>query len=66
VCRVAFKPASALLIPQQAITREGEATDIITKGRHDPCVGIRGVPVVEAMMALVLADQKMLHRAQCG
>ena len=48
------------------MTREGEASQIITKGRHDPCVGIRGVPVVEAMMALVLADQKLLHRAQCG
>jgi hypothetical protein len=45
---------------------KGEATEIVTKGRHDPCVGIRGVPVVEAMMALVLADQKLLHRAQCG
>jgi len=50
----------------ETITREGEATDIRTKGRHDPCVGIRGVPVVEAMMALVLADQKLLHRAQIG
>jgi chorismate synthase len=42
------------------------ATELFTKGRHDPCVGIRGVPVVAAMMALVLADQKLLHRAQCG
>ena len=64
--RVAFKPTSSILIPVETITREGEASDIITKGRHDPCVGIRGVPVVEAMMALVLADQKLLHRAQCG
>ena len=64
--RVAFKPTSSILIPQETITREGEATDIRTKGRHDPCVGIRGVPVVEAMMALVLADQALLHRAQCG
>jgi chorismate synthase len=47
-------------------TRSGEATEIKTKGRHDPCVGIRGVPVVEAMMALVLADHKLLHRGQCG
>ncbi len=66
VVRVAFKPTSSLLIPVETVTREGEATEIITKGRHDPCVGIRGVPVVEAMMALVLADQKLLHRAQCG
>jgi chorismate synthase len=64
--RVAFKPTSSILIPVETVTREGEASDIITKGRHDPCVGIRGVPVVEAMMALVLADQKLLHRAQCG
>jgi chorismate synthase len=66
VVRVAFKPTSSILTPVETITREGGATDIITKGRHDPCVGIRGVPVVEAMMALVLADQKLLHRAQCG
>jgi len=64
--RVAFKPTSSILIPVETVTREGEASEIITKGRHDPCVGIRGVPVVEAMMALVLADQKLLHRAQCG
>ena len=63
-CRVAFKPTSSILTPVETITREGEATEIRTKGRHDPCVGIRGVPVVEAMMALVLADQKLLHRAQ--
>ena len=66
VARVAFKPTSSILTPVETITREGEATEIVTKGRHDPCVGIRGVPVVEAMMALVLADQKLLHRAQCG
>ncbi len=66
VVRVAFKPTSSILTPVETITREGEATEIVTKGRHDPCVGIRGTPVVEAMMALVLADQKLLHRAQCG
>jgi len=64
--RVAFKPTSSILNPVETITREGEAAEITTKGRHDPCVGIRGAPVVEAMMALVLADQKLLHRAQCG
>jgi chorismate synthase len=64
--RVAFKPTSSILIPVDTVTRAGEPTQIVTKGRHDPCVGIRGVPVVEAMMALVLADQKLLHRAQCG
>ncbi len=64
--RVAFKPTSSILIPVPTVTRDGEAGEIITKGRHDPCVGIRGVPVVEAMMALVLADHFMLHRAQTG
>jgi len=66
VCRVAFKPTSSILTPRETITSEGEATEISTKGRHDPCVGIRGTPVVAAMMALVLADHKLLHRAQCG
>lgn len=66
VVRVAFKPTSSILTPVETITREGEATEIVTKGRHDPCVGIRGAPVVEAMMALVLADQRLLHRAQTG
>ena len=64
--RVAFKPTSSILSPVETIDRDGQATQIRTKGRHDPCVGIRGVPVVEAMMALVLADHKMLHRGQCG
>ena len=64
--RVAFKPTSSILTSVATITRDGEATDIATKGRHDPCVGIRGTPVVEAMMALVLADQALLHRAQRG
>ena len=64
VCRVAFKPTSSILTPVQSITRDGDETQVRTKGRHDPCVGIRGTPVVEAMMALVLADQMMLHRAQ--
>jgi chorismate synthase len=65
-CRVAFKPTSSILTPVETIDRDGRAAEIMTRGRHDPCVGIRGVPVVEAMMALVLADQKLLHRAQCG
>ena len=64
--RIAFKPTSSILTPVETITREGDATEIATRGRHDPCVGIRGAPVVEAMVALVLADQKLLHRAQCG
>ena len=69
--RVAFKPTSSILTPVETITRaddngNSEDTEIRTKGRHDPCVGIRGTPVVEAMVALVLADQKLLHRAQNG
>ncbi len=64
--RVAFKPTSSILTPVETITRDGMATEIMTKGRHDPCVGIRGVPVVEAMVALVLADHKLRHRGQCG
>lgn len=64
--RVAFKPTSSILTPVPTIDRSGQAAEIATKGRHDPCVGIRGVPVVEAMMALVLADQALLHRGQTG
>ena len=64
--RVAFKPTSSILTPVETVTRDGAATEIATRGRHDPCVGIRGAPVVEAMVALVLADQALLHRAQCG
>ena len=66
VVRVAFKPTSSIATPQPTVDRAGAETEIAVKGRHDPCVGIRGAPVVEAMMALVLADQKLLHRAQCG
>jgi chorismate synthase len=66
VVRVAFKPTSSISTPQPTIDQHGAETEIAVKGRHDPCVGIRGAPVVEAMMALVLADQKLLHRAQCG
>jgi chorismate synthase len=66
IVRVAFKPTSSIRAPVRTIDRDGRETEIATLGRHDPCVGIRGAPVVEAMMALVLADQKLLHRAQCG
>lgn len=66
VCRVAFKPTSSILTPVESINSAGEAVEVVTKGRHDPCVGIRGTPVVEAMMALVLADHKLLHRGQMG
>jgi chorismate synthase len=66
VCRFVVKPTSSILNPRQTITAQGEDTDIITKGRHDPCVGIRAVPVGEAMMACVLADQFLRHRGQVG
>jgi chorismate synthase len=60
------KPTSSILTPRRTITRAGEETEIVTKGRHDPCVGIRAVPVGEAMMALVLADHLLRQRAQTG
>ncbi|MCK5285120.1 MAG: chorismate synthase [Alphaproteobacteria bacterium] len=65
VVRVAFKPTSSILMSRKTIDVDGNETDIITKGRHDPCVGIRGVPVVEAMMACVLADHWLRYKAQC-
>jgi len=66
VVRVAIKPTSSILVERKTIDIHGNECDLITKGRHDPCVGIRGVPVAEAMMACVLADHMMLHRAQQG
>ena len=66
VCRFAVKPTSSILVPRKTIDKAGHETDVITKGRHDPCVGIRAVPIGEAMMALVLADHLLRHRAQCG
>ena len=65
VVRMAFKPTSSILTPVQTIDKHGNETDIMTKGRHDPCVGIRGTPVAEAMMASVLADHWLRHKAQC-
>lgn len=66
VVRFAVKPTSSILRPRQTVTKSGEAAEIITKGRHDPCVGIRAVPVGEAMMACVLLDHLLLHRGQVG
>ena len=66
VARFAVKPTSSILTPRQTVDRFGNETEILTKGRHDPCVGIRAVPVGEAMMALVLADHYLRHRAQVG
>ncbi len=66
VVRFAVKPTSSILTPRRTIDRFGQETEILTKGRHDPCVGIRAVPVGEAMMALVLADHLLRHRGQTG
>ncbi|MFN4143573.1 chorismate synthase [Aestuariivirga sp.] len=66
VVRFAVKPTSSILSTRKSITSSGEETDVMTKGRHDPCVGIRAVPVGEAMMAIVLADHFLRHRGQVG
>ncbi|RKF16213.1 chorismate synthase [Roseovarius spongiae] len=66
VVRFAVKPTSSILSPRRSIRRDGSAMEVVTKGRHDPCVGIRAVPVGEAMMACVLLDQLLLQRAQTG
>jgi len=66
VVRFSVKPTSSILTPRATIDRNGQETEISTKGRHDPCVGIRAVPIGEAMMACVLADQFLRHRGQCG
>ena len=66
VVRFAVKPTSSILTPRRTVDRHGQDTEIVTKGRHDPCVGIRAVPVGEAMMAIVLADHLLRHRGQVG
>lgn len=66
IARVAIKPTSSILTPKKTITSQGQETEILTKGRHDPCVAIRGVPVAKAMMACALADHALRHRGQCG
>jgi chorismate synthase len=66
VVRFSVKPTSSILTPRQTVTLSGEETELITKGRHDPCVGIRAVPVAEAMMACVLLDHILLDRGQTG
>ena len=65
-CSIALKPTSSILIPGKTIDVDGKAADIRTTGRHDPCVGIRATPIAEAMVALVLMDHVLRHRAQCG
>ena len=66
IARFAVKPTSSILTPRQSVDVHGGGVDVSTKGRHDPCVGIRAVPVGEAMMACVLADHKLRHRGQVG
>ncbi|MGA7971817.1 MAG: chorismate synthase, partial [Pseudolabrys sp.] len=66
VTRFAVKPTSSILTPRKTVDRHGNDTEVMTKGRHDPCVGIRAVPVAEAMVACVLADHYLMHRGQMG
>ncbi|MDR2013966.1 MAG: chorismate synthase, partial [Rhodanobacter sp.] len=66
VVSIALKPTSSILIPGHSVNLAGAPVEVVTKGRHDPCVGIRATPIAEAMVALVLMDQALRHRAQCG
>ena len=66
VASIALKPTSSILLPGRSVNTAGEEAEVRTKGRHDPCVGIRAAPIAEAMVALVLMDQALRHRAQCG
>jgi chorismate synthase len=66
VVRVAIKPTSSIRTPKASINRAGEPTQVETLGRHDPCVGIRATPIAEALLALVVMDHALRHRAQCG
>jgi chorismate synthase len=66
IASIALKPASSILIPGRSVDVSGQPVEVVTKGRHDPCVGIRATPIAEAMVALVLMDQALRHRAQCA
>jgi chorismate synthase len=66
VARFAVKPTSSILTPRETVDKNGKNTEVSVKGRHDPCVGIRAVPIGEAMLAIVLADHYLRHRAQTG
>jgi chorismate synthase len=63
---IAIKPTSSILLPRETIDIDGDSAEVITKGRHDPCVGIRATPIAEAMLALVVMEHALAHRAQCG
>ncbi|MEM7293382.1 MAG: chorismate synthase, partial [Pseudomonadota bacterium] len=66
VAHLALKPTSSIRLPGRSVDIEGNPVEVVTKGRHDPCVGIRATPIAEAMLALVLADHALRHRAQCS
>ena len=66
VASIAMKPTSSLRIPGRSVNMDGESVEVITEGRHDPCVGIRATPIAEAMMAITLMDHLLRHRAQNG
>ena len=63
---IAIKPTSSILSPRHSIDTAGQPAEVVTKGRHDPCVGLRATPIAEAMLALVVMDHALRHRAQCG
>ena len=66
IATIALKPTSSITIPGRSVNLDNQSVEIVTKGRHDPCVGIRAVPIAEAMMAIVLLDHLLRHKAQCG
>ncbi|KFB70589.1 MAG: Chorismate synthase [Candidatus Accumulibacter phosphatis] len=66
VVHLAIKPTSSIRLPRRSVTLDGQPAVVATHGRHDPCVGIRATPIAEAMLALVLIDQALRHRAQCA
>jgi len=66
VVNMAIKPTSSIAQPRRSVDLQGNAVEVATEGRHDPCVGIRATPIAEAMLALVLMDHALRHRAQCG
>ena len=63
---IAIKPTSSIITPRESIDTAGQSVEVVTKGRHDPCVGIRATPIVEALLALVVMEHALRQRAQCG
>ncbi|MEO6145862.1 MAG: chorismate synthase, partial [Sulfuriferula sp.] len=66
VAHIAIKPTSSIRLPGRSIDKQGHPIEVVTHGRHDPCVGIRATPIAEALMAIVLMDHALRHRAQCA